>query len=608
MRQANDFLMALQLTGAAKEASLANLQLRLPAIVIGGGLTGVDTATEIQAYYIKQVEKTLFRYESLIAQSSEDQVRATFTQQDLEILDEFCEHGRIVREERKLASQQNREPDFIRLIRLWGGVTIVYRRSMQESPAYQRNHEELIKALQEGIYYAEGLQPSAVELDNTGYCHALRCLSRFQDKEGKWSETDEIITLPACSIFVATGAKPNVAYAFEHSQDIERKKFEYPRYREQDGELIAVPLEGHIKMPIYGAFTSYAKERRFVSFIGDTHPIFHGSVVKAIASAKRSYPRIVKALEHKSQQGDEQEYQQFSNKLKELLNVTVEEVSTLDPHTVRLTIRAPQLAQNFKPGQFYRLQNFECLSDHLSEAVACLGIKEDDESLSFLLTDQGVSSQILMRSQKGERLAVMGPTGVRTTIPDNNQSILIIGGSLAVAYLLSVGPALKAAGNHIYFIGLFEKEDAVICQEQINQLARVCFASSSKLGAVLSAFADYFSAALNAIDQVYVIGNGDLLRNLQRLRQEDLKNKFKQTAQFKASVYGPMQCMLKGVCAQCLQWQIDPQTGKRTKAVYACSWQHQPLEIIDTHNLDARLSQNYMQEQLTRLWYQSIAR
>ena len=39
--------------------------MRLPAVVIGGGLTGIDTATEAQAYYIAQVEKTLERYEIL---------------------------------------------------------------------------------------------------------------------------------------------------------------------------------------------------------------------------------------------------------------------------------------------------------------------------------------------------------------------------------------------------------------------------------------------------------------------------------------------------------------------------------------------------------------
>lgn len=58
IRKASDFLMALQLTGAFKRSSLANLQVRLPAIVLGGGLTAIDTATELLAYYPVQVEKT----------------------------------------------------------------------------------------------------------------------------------------------------------------------------------------------------------------------------------------------------------------------------------------------------------------------------------------------------------------------------------------------------------------------------------------------------------------------------------------------------------------------------------------------------------------------
>lgn len=608
MRQANDFLMALQLTGAAKESSLANLQVRLPAIVIGGGLTGVDTATEVQAYYIKQVEKTLFRYETLVQQTSEQAVRAQFTAADLEVLDEFCAHGRAVREERAQAQREQREPNFIRLLRGWGGVSIVYRRSMQESPAYQRNHEELNKALEEGIYYVEGLEPLAVDCDQTGYCAALRCRVRVQDDDGNWQATVDERTLPARAIFVATGAKPNVAYAFEHSKDIERQKFEYPRYREQQGELIAVPERGHIKMDEFGAFTSYTHDGRFVSFIGDTHPIFHGSVVKAIASAKRTYPRIVNALQPALEVGDEQEYQQFSKRLQQLFNVTVEQVEHLTDQVLRLTVRAPQLAHNFKPGQFYRLQNYESTSNYLAEAVACLGIQSPEpDCLSFLLMNAGVSSQLLMQSQVGERLAVMGPTGVRTAISDANHSYLIIGGPLAVAYLLSVGPALKAAGNHIYFLGLFEKNEQVFCTDEIAAVTDgVCYTTPAQLASVLAHFADYGDIQLEALDEVMIIGNGDLLREVQRLRQQQLKGHFKESVVFKASVYGPMQCMLKGVCAQCLQWQVDPQTGKRTKAVYACSWQHQPLEIIDTHNLDERLTQNQMQEQLTQLWHNSL--
>src|ERR1700740_3828428 len=45
VRQASDFLMALQLTGAAKPDSVANLQIRLPVAVIGGGRAAIAHGT-----------------------------------------------------------------------------------------------------------------------------------------------------------------------------------------------------------------------------------------------------------------------------------------------------------------------------------------------------------------------------------------------------------------------------------------------------------------------------------------------------------------------------------------------------------------------------------
>ena len=67
------------------------------------------------------------------------------------------------------------------------------------------------------------------------------------------------------------------------------------------------------------------------------------------------------------------------------------------------------------------------------------------------------------------------------------------------------------------------------------------------------------------------------------------------------SINSPMQCMMKQVCAQCLQRHIDPITGKES-IVFSCFNQDQDMDRVDFPTLRRRLSQNGAQEKLTRLW------
>ena len=59
--------------------------------------------------------------------------------------------------------------------------------------------------------------------------------------------------------------------------------------------------------------------------------------------------------------------------------------------------------------------------------------------------------------------------------------------------------------------------------------------------------------------------------------------------------------MMKEICAQCLQPQVDPATGQ-THYVFSCFNQDQPLDWVDFPMLDQRLRQNGLQERLTALW------
>jgi hypothetical protein len=102
------------------------------------------------------------------------------------------------------------------------------------------------------------------------------------------------------------------------------------------------------------------------------------------------------------------------------------------------------------------------------------------------------------------------------------------------------------------------------------------------------------------------MGGGCLVQRLRDLRNGELKQRFAKNPPATGSVYSSMQCMLKGVCSQCLQWQVDPATGKRTKAVFACSWQDQPIDMPDYDSLQERLAQNRLSEHLTGLWLEHL--
>jgi hypothetical protein len=64
-----------------------------------------------------------------------------------------------------------------------------------------------------------------------------------------------------------------------------------------------------------------------------------------------------------------------------------------------------------------------------------------------------------------------------------------------------------------------------------------------------------------------------------------------------------MQCMMKEICAQCLQPHRDPQSGEVTY-VFSCFNQDQPLDRVDFQALSERLKQNSLQEKLTVQWLQ----
>jgi|GEM_PF-27753 len=641
IRKASDFLMALQLTGAAKKDTLANLQARLPAVVIGGGLTAIDTATELAAYYPRQVEKMLHRYEEIAAKEGGDRVWRALDHEETEILHEFLDHGRAVREERKRAAAVGEAPDFVPLVRGWGGVSIAYRKSMEDSPAYRLNHEEVIKALEEGISFIERMEPDEALLDRYGAVHALRC--RTQElKDGKWVASERTVTLPARSVMVAAGTSPNVIYEREHpgtfGLDSKARFFSgHHAVRGEDGRWHPVPAGAGER----AFFTSYDDGGRLISFYGDNHPVYAGNVVKAMASAKDGFPAVARLfadeiarLSPEDQPAREDSFAAFAGSLGDQLTARVHAVVRLTPTIVEVIVKAPLAARKFHPGQFYRLQNYETRSPLVGdtrlmmEGLALTGAWTDPERglLSLIVLEMGASSRLCVTLQPGDPVVVMGPTGTPTEIP-RGENVLLAGGGLGNAVLFSIARAMRDAGNRVLYFAGYKKGEDIFKREEIEAgCDQIIWSTDSGAeivpsrpqdshfrGNIVQAIKTYGDGQLGdplvplaGVDRIIAIGSDRMMNAVKEARRAVLAPYLKKDHIAIGSINSSMQCMMKEVCAQCLQKHVDPVTGAETAPVFSCFNQDQKLDEVDFQNLAVRLKMNSVQEKLANLWLDHI--
>jgi NADPH-dependent glutamate synthase beta subunit-like oxidoreductase/NAD(P)H-flavin reductase len=625
VRQASDFLMALQLTGAAKVESLANLQVRMPIVVIGGGLTAIDTATESLAYYSVQVEKFLRRYEELERVREEKMLAGLWVGEEKVVAEEFLAHARAIRAEQAKAAEEGRSPRLIELLNSWGGVTVAYRRRLIDAPSYTLNHEEITKAFEEGIRFAECLAPEEVEVDDSGAAKALRLSQHAVDPiTGKLESTGRMVTLPARTILVAAGTQPNTVLAREdeHNVQVDGRYFQAldEEGRPVKPERIAKPASAHVLM-------SLREDGRAISFFGDLHPSFAGNVVKAMGSAKRGYPVVSRALERL--QATEPPAEELVATLNDELRTTVHEIIRLTPNILEIVVRAPIAARAFKPGQFYRLQNYEVLSQRTQDTVlameglALTGASVDHARglLSTIVLEMGGSSDLCALLKPGEPISLMGPTGTPTETP-SEETVLLIGGGLGNAVLFSIGQKLRALGSRVIYFAGYKKIIDRYKVEEIEKAADVVtwccdeapgftpgrVQDRAFVGNIVDAMAAYGSGGLgeveiplNKADRLVVIGSDGMMRGVQQARHGILLPYLNPDHHAIGSINSPMQCMMKEICAQCLQTHRDPATGKET-VVFSCFNQDQPLDHVRFDHLRSRLSQNGVQEKLTKLW------
>ena len=667
VRTASDFLMALQLTGAARPDSLANLQIRLPVAVIGGGLTAVDTATEALAYYAVQVEKFLARHEALVAAGHTPTWLAGSTASadaalDAEVAEEYLAHGRQLRALRRDASARGQPAPIVDCLQAWGGATVYYRRRLIDSPAYRLNHEELQRALGEGVRFVESCEPRAFTVDQRGAVTGLDLIA------GDGST----VFAAARSVFIAAGTSPNIVLADEepahYGRDPHQRGF---AFIDADGRPITVPA-GQPKPETIAIFVHRHPDGRLVSALGDLHPSYAGNVVKAMASARQGAIAIDGVLRERrpaslmaasplrdafapTRSNETGGAKDAIRSLLDGLVATVQAVRPLASRVHEIVVHAPLAARRFAPGGFYRLQNYEAITAGgttaaapteaalpAMEAIALTGASVDPlaGTVSLIVLDVGATSRISARLRPGMPVVLMGPVGTPTEIA-GSETVLLVGGGLGNAVLFSIGAAFRARGSRVlYLAGYRDAKDSFLpeaieaaadeviwcCERATPRLTPRRRSDRSVTGTVidgLSAWADEggptelrnaadYGGQGNAgpgirpeqVNRLIVIGSDRMMAAVARAHGDWLGARLAPGHRAFASINSPMQCMMKGVCGQCVQRIRDPQSGIE-RHVFTCGAQDQPLGQIDFTGLTERLQQNNLQEKITVEWLKS---
>jgi NAD(P)H-flavin reductase len=226
-----------------------------------------------------------------------------------------------------------------------------------------------------------------------------------------------------------------------------------------------------------------------------------------------------------------------------------------------------------------------------------------------------------MHLKPGERVVVMGPTGTPSEI-GKSENVLLLGGGLGNAVLFSIAKAMKERGNRvIYFAGykkgedLFKQDEVELGTDQViwstdmgveitprrsqdrhfrgNIVQSVLSYGRGEMGTPL--------VPLSEIHRIVAIGSDRMMAAVRDARHGVLQPLLQPHHIAIASINSPMQCMMKEVCAQCLQKHVDPETGKET-IVFSCMNQDQPMDVVDFKHLHTRLQQNTVQEKLSSLW------
>jgi NAD(P)H-flavin reductase len=291
-------------------------------------------------------------------------------------------------------------------------------------------------------------------------------------------------------------------------------------------------------------------------------------------------------------------------------SVILYQIVKRNDYITEIVVKSKLLAKSAKLGHIFKLQSYKNKMEGVP--VTALEINQEKGLITCIIVEMGASSRMVKNFKLGEPLIFMGPSGKEVEIP-KNETVVMIGAGRGNVILPAIASAYKKNGCKIIFFAGYLENSYVVMKDEMEIASDILILSienevpNLKLnrpqdlqcqGKITSAIIDFFRKNDEKIDRIFTIGNHKMMKEIYKIRASNLIENFSLAPIAITNLNAPMQCMLKGVCSQCLQKKIDE--NGCVEYFYACASQDQDMDKLDFKHLEARCEQNSLLEKMAR--------
>ncbi len=351
----NEFLMTINQSKPYLKKNIDRLLIiRLPIVILGCGLSAIDSAVESIQYYIAQLDNFKIKYLKFLSQNPG--IEKSFTNYQKNMIEEFLSHEEILAKLDNLGK--------IEFFKNEKAVTILSRSKIINSSAYRENFSEIEHAIATGVIFEENAKVKHFEYDNYGIVTKVHLTSKV---------------LNANFVITAIG---NLQNDFFDSQNYLTKISKF-----------------------------FLNEDLNISYLGDCNKFYSGSVVKALASAKDIFPYINDSIMRTHVQID---YKALVKKMEYKFNSYITSIKKIANNIIDIKIKSPMIAEKFQAGQFCRFTESFYTKDNLFKPkfFTIFDSNKKTGEINFIISMDHMKYKLMQNNFSNNfRIDIMGPNG-----------------------------------------------------------------------------------------------------------------------------------------------------------------------------------------------------